>query len=238
LPPFALCRLGILALALIQFAVGASAQQARPIVGRDLASAVSELVSNSSSFERWNRVIVRFGRERQDATATCAPNLACPRDQWASLVAELKTLPLRERVLRVNAVLNRLPYIPAERNWGDVAYWETPYEFLARGGQCQDYAIAKYLALEESGVPTTALRFVVVRDTLRGLDHAIDIVTVDGAALVLDNQVQEVTPAVGNQRYQPYYALNDQGWWIAKPTRAALSPAGYFPANNFQLARH
>jgi predicted transglutaminase-like cysteine proteinase len=238
LPPFALCRLGILAFSLIQFAAGASAEQAaRPIVGRDLAGAVGDLVPNSSSFERWTRVITRFDRERQDATATCAPDLACPRDQWANLVAELKTVPLRERVLRVNAVLNRLPYIPAERNWGDVAYWETPYEFLARGGQCQDYAIAKYLALKESGVPTTALSFVVVRDTLRGLDHAIDIVTVDGTQLVLDNQVQEVTPAEGYQRYQPYYAVNDRGWSIAKQTRA-VSPVGYAPANNFQLARH
>lgn len=234
--PFALCRLGILALALIQFSVCASAQQVRPTYGRDLASAIGDLVRDSSSFERWNRVIARFGQERQDATATCTPGVACPREEWAKLVAELKTLPLHERVLRVNAVLNRLPYIPAERNWGDVAYWETPYEFLARGGQCQDYAIAKYLALEESGVPTTALRFVVVRDMLRGLDHAIDIVTVDGAPLVLDNQVEEVTPAEGYKRYQPYYALNDQNWWITKPARAVSGAS--FPATTFQLARH
>lgn len=89
-------------------------------------------------------------------------------------------------------------------------------------------------------MPTSDLRSVVVRERLRGLDHAIDIVTVDGAQLVLDNQVQEVTPAAGNQRYQPYYALNDLGWWIYGVTesRASSAQALHVPANDFRFARY
>ena len=157
---------------------------------------------------RWMKVIARYQEQRRD---TCAD--ACPQAAWQKLVAELRTLPLAQRIERVNAVFNAVPYVPATVNWHDVAYWETPFEFLARGGQCQDYAIAKYLALLESGVPEKDLRFVVVRDVTEALDHAITVVDVAGEAVALDNQVKQVVPARSLEyRYAPYYALNDLGW--------------------------
>jgi predicted transglutaminase-like cysteine proteinase len=176
-------------------------------------------VSSSTSHElgpmpRWQKVMTRFERQERTPDSTCAAGANCPPETWKAVVAELKTLPLRERVERVNDIFNRVPYVPAEVNWHDIAYWETPYEFLARGGQCQDYAIAKYLALLESGVPEQKLRFVVVHDNKVELDHAITVVDVDGESLALDNQMATVVPAQSLQtRYSPYYALNDNGWW-------------------------
>lgn len=238
----ALGRFGILAFAVIQLAACSGAQEAaRGPVGKDLSGTINEAVPNAGSFARWQKVIARFDQQRDDPIAICAPATpTCPRDEWDKLVAELKRLPLHERVARANEILNRLPYVPAERNWGDATYWETPYEFLAHGGQCQDYAIAKYLALAESGVPQRDMRFVVVRDTLRGLDHAIDIVTIEGVQLVLDNQVRDVTPAQGNLRYQPYYALNDQGWWIygIAQSHMTLAQATQVTGSAFRLARY
>ena len=159
----------------------------------------------------------------------------CPAARWAALVATLSTMPLHDRVLRVNAEFNNVPYIPAEQNWGDPFYWETPYEFLAKGGQCQDFAIAKFLALLQSGVPESALRFIVVHDSVSQLDHAITLVSVDGEDLVLDNQVDDVLPASSVTRYTPYYALNDTGVWVyARPVvdtmaaQIALRPGGGF----------
>jgi predicted transglutaminase-like cysteine proteinase len=161
---------------------------------------------------RWDKVIARFSR--QEHSSACSEGAKCPTEVWNQIVAELKTLPLRVRVERVNDIFNRVPYVPAEVNWHDVAYWETPYEFLMRGGQCQDYAIAKYRALLESGVSEKELRFVVVHDNEVHLDHAITVVEVDGVSLALDNQMPMVVPAQSlQQRYRPYYALNDQGWW-------------------------
>lgn len=170
---------------------------------------------------RWQKVLARFSEQRQLPNSTCAVNEGanCPSEVWKRVVDELKTLPLRARVERVNGIFNRMPYVPAEANWHDVAYWETPYEFLEHGGQCQDYAIAKYLALLESGVPEQELRFVVVHDNQLQLDHAITVVDVDGAPLALDNQMSSVTPAASlQQRYSPYYALNDLGWWPYMPS--------------------
>jgi predicted transglutaminase-like cysteine proteinase len=163
---------------------------------------------------RWQKVVSRFSLQERSPDPACSAKAECPAQIWKQIVAELKTLPLRARIERVNDIFNRVRYVPGEINWHDVAYWETPYEFIARGGQCQDYAIAKYLALLESGVPERDLRFVVVHDNQKQLDHAITVVDVDGTSLALDNQMLSVIPAQSLQkRYSPYYALNDSGWW-------------------------
>lgn len=164
---------------------------------------------------RWRKVIDRFAREqRNQQECTSDQAKSCPAAIWNALVAELRKLPLRERVERVNEFFNRIPYVSAAVNWHNVAYWETPYQFLARGGQCEDYAIAKYLALLQSGVSEKNLRFLVVHDNFEGLDHAITVVNVHGTALALDNQMKSVVPiSYLQQRYSPYYALNDIAWW-------------------------
>ena len=179
--------------------------------------------TNLAPFSKWDGVVARAAQERADPSAFCRTQPAdrpCVAEAWAQLVAELARLPLRERAARVNLVLNRVAYVPAQTNWHDPDHWETPFEFLARGGQCQDYAIAKFMALEQSGVPQEALRFAVVRDTYNAADHAVAIVTVDGEALVLDNQNTAIVPAAPHDRYRPYYSINRAGWWYPLPEPA------------------
>lgn len=171
--------------------------------------------SNLSLFNRWTDVADRFTTQSGDEEQVCAsqPAETCSFGQWSALVSELKSLPLPERVARANEVLNAIPYVPAAQNWGDVGYWETPYEFLARGGQCQDYAIAKYMALVAADVPERDLQFVVVRDLQRNLDHAILLVNVEGQQVVLDNQDASVEPLDSVHRYRAYYSISKTGWW-------------------------
>lgn len=186
----------------------------RSLLGRQVSASSSH---DAGPMPRWQKVMTRFSLQEHsspDPACSGTARATCPAEIWKELVAELKTLPVRARVERVNDVFNRVPYVLAEVNWHNVAYWETPYEFLEHGGQCQDYAIAKYLALLESGVPEKDLRFVVVHDNAVELDHAITVVDVDGVSLALDNQMASVIPTTFlEQRYSPYYALNDLGWW-------------------------
>ncbi|MDE1903808.1 MAG: transglutaminase-like cysteine peptidase [Alphaproteobacteria bacterium] len=214
--------------------------------GGDLAAAVtapaSSLPSNVFTVDQWSTVTARFAQEQSEPMALCASGsdaAQCPAARWASLVAELSQLPLRDRVERVNAAFNALPYIPAAQNWGDPMYWETPYELLAKGGQCEDYAIAKFLALAQSGVPESALHFIVVHDSVSQLDHAITLVTVDGEDLVLDNQVDDVLPAASVSRYTPYYSLNDGGIQVfARPADRMAAQLALRPDGGFTVARY
>src|SRR5712671_132989 len=123
-------------------------------------------------------------------------------------------LDLRAKLGRVNAAVNGHPYVPSQRNWGESNHWETPFEFLRKSGQCQDYAVAKYLLLRAAGVPAEQLRVLVLRDTRLGLDHAVAVAYVEGEAFLLDNRIGAVVPADSVHHYQPYYSINEEGWWL------------------------
>lgn len=178
--------------------------------------------TNVGFFPRWTGVEARFAAQQQTGACTTEADGSCAQAQWAALIDDLKSRPLADRVAYANQYLNAVRYVPATENWGSPAYWETPFEFLARGGQCQDYAISKYLALQASGVPDSAMRVAVVHDRQTGQDHAILIVTVDGRDLVLDNMTTTVAAIESVTRYRAYYAINDSGWW------AYFDPAARF----------
>jgi predicted transglutaminase-like cysteine proteinase len=171
---------------------------------------------DAARFAQWKSMIVRSEAEFSHADHICASSRDrnCTPREWADLIAQVTPLPLREKIERVNAAMNRHPYVPTYVNWHQSMYWETPFEFLARGGQCQDYAIAKYLLLRQAGVPASAMRMVVVRARSLGLDHAVLAVYVDGEPMLLDNLRYDIIPASAAASYAPYYSINETGWWL------------------------
>lgn len=189
----------------------------------------SEIYSpDNSAFVKWNDMLVRFHAEEEQALTRCRPAAqeGCEPAAWRGLLAEIAGLDLRAKLERVNAAVNRHPYVPSLSNWGESNHWETPFEFFAKGGQCQDYAITKYLLLRAAGVPAEHLRVVVLRDVQLGLDHAVIIVYVDGEALMLDNQRRDVVAVKEVRHYQPYYSINEQGWWLHRGPAARYAAAG------------
>ena len=67
--------------------------------------------------------------------------------------------------------------------------WATPLMTFAYGaGDCEDYAIAKYVALREAGMAAEDLRIVIVRNPSLSQDHAVAAARVDGEWLILDNR--------------------------------------------------
>jgi predicted transglutaminase-like cysteine proteinase len=49
--------------------------------------------------------------------------------------------------------------------WGEVDVWSSPLvTFNTGAGDCEDYAIAKYVALQMTGISAEDLRIVVVLD--------------------------------------------------------------------------
>ena len=67
--------------------------------------------------------------------------------------------------------------------------WTTPLTTFASGaGDCEDYAIAKYVALLEAGMDANDLRLVIVHDHNVHQDHAVTAARIDGHWLILDNR--------------------------------------------------
>lgn len=138
--------------------------------------------------------------------------------EWQQLLADGTELSEAERLQQVNTFFNeRLRFDDDQRLWGQVDYWATPVEALRIGaGDCEDYAVAKYLTLRRLGVPAERLRITYVK-ALR-LNQAHMVLTYyerpDAAPLVLDNLIEEILPASRRSDLLPVYAFNGEGLWL------------------------
>jgi predicted transglutaminase-like cysteine proteinase len=113
--------------------------------------------------------------------------------------------------------MNRKRYVIDPTNYGVPDYWASPVQFLHLNGDCEDYAIAKYLALRELGYDDEELRVVVLDDLNLGVAHAVLAVYSDDDVLILDNQIDTVVSANVIRHYRPIYSVNERHWWLHRP---------------------
>lgn len=171
---------------------------------------------------KWTRVLAETAAGR----AACPPAAESCR-LWSQLTAEMaEARDEIELLARVNDALNALPYRSDERAWAATDYWATPAEFLSRGGDCEDFAIAKYFLLRELGLPAEAMRIAVVQDTAQGLMHAVLVVQTPQGAFVLDNLATGIVPAGGAAQYEALFAVNQQSIWIFIPITRSSAAGG------------
>jgi predicted transglutaminase-like cysteine proteinase len=118
----------------------------------------------------------------------------------------------RARLGEINRAIN-LAIRPMEdlAQWGQVDVWSSPLvTFNTGAGDCEDYAIAKYVALQMAGVPSEDLRIVVVLD-LNNEGHAVASVRLDGHWLILDNQETAMVEDVNARTYRPRFVIDESG---------------------------
>lgn len=183
--------------------------------------------SSTAGFPLWTDVMARATEELQyNGICIRIGERSCVPRAWRELVTRIGRLSLRAKLETVNRFINRYPYVPTWQNWHRLSYWEAPFEFLAHGGQCQDYAIAKYMALHAAGISDTQIRVLIVRDTDLGLDHAVLLADVDGVSYILDNLNPQIVPAFQDTQYRPYYAISLSGYWKYLGGQSMLAASG------------
>ncbi|MCA3244661.1 MAG: transglutaminase-like cysteine peptidase [Alphaproteobacteria bacterium] len=179
----------------------------------DLFGRPSVRTTNIQSIPKWTEVLRRT--EDEDLVGTCQSGTCRGlRNDWWERLAEWRTMGRYEQMVQVHRWVNRQPYIEDIDNWGRSDYWETPTQFLTRSGDCEDYSIAKYYTLKALGWPESALRLVVLRDTVRGIAHAVLAVKLGDEQYILDNLSNEPLPDRLITQYSPYYAINAQHRWV------------------------
>lgn len=129
---------------------------------------------------------------------------------WQDLHEDLADKhPLRQ-LDGVNKYFNRIRYGDDTAIYGVRDYWASPAEFIQRNfGDCEDYSIAKYVALRALGWSADSLLIVVVRDRKYSLDHAVLAAKLDGQWHLLDNRSPRVLSPAEVPFYQPTYAVNE-----------------------------
>ena len=165
-------------------------------------------------FPKWTEALTRsFSEIGAIQQQGCDP-ASCGYATWGQLVAGLRGKDIIEQIQSVNDFLNQAPYVVDQINYGIDDYWSSPGQFFSQFGDCEDYAIAKFITLRVLGVPAANMRVVVVQDLNLKVGHAVLAVFMTDRTLVLDNQIKPVVRAETILHYLPLFSLNEEGWWL------------------------
>lgn len=138
-----------------------------------------------------------------------------------------------EKVVAINTLYNRIRYARDEHQFDQEDYWATPQEILSsQQADCEDYALAKYLALRKAGVPDDKL--YISYATNRRVNEAHMVLTYhdNGQVHVLDNmkdniltreQATDLSMVYGfNEHHMTLYRENSPNVMLGNSQRMSL----------------
>lgn len=139
------------------------------------------------------------------ATCTCGtpayasldsdPSYPHPKYEAIRNRLEAVKLPMLDSMKAVNDYANSKPYIADKQD-----SWQLPDSFLRNGGDCEDYALAKYAMGKEAHLFKNGY-IILVLDVSRNMQAHALLVADD---VVYDNQIEEPYPLDSKtmKRYQ------------------------------------
>ena len=172
--------------------------------------------SDLARFTKWTDMLARYAVEAATADAGCGAvvPVGCPLAYWKQFIESLRGVDPVAQLDRVNRYINAMPYVADARNYDRPDYWATPRQFFDRSGDCEDFAIAKFMSLRALGWSNDRLRILVLDDLDRGVTHAVLVAYHQGEAWLLDNQMERVIRADQVAHYRARYSINETGWWL------------------------
>jgi predicted transglutaminase-like cysteine proteinase len=135
------------------------------------------------------------------------------------------------RLRSIHQFVNRQPYREDLDQFDEEDRWQTPLTFAMRGGDCEDFAIAKYFLLRLLGVPAADLRVTVLTGRDRSEVHAVLLARLSGEWLVLDNRLEEPRPLQGYEGWILQYGVSEAGGFRYGPAQQVTPRPLQFPAN-------
>lgn len=163
----------------------------------------------------WSELQSRI-RADEMAVAACRSNQAVcspAARRFLSIVDLGQKREGRVRLGWINRAVNMA--IRPLSDWAQYGYadfWASPLQTLGSGaGDCEDYAIVKYVVLRELGILPDDLRLVIVQDDQRATGHAVVAVRYEQRWLILDNRTMAILDAEDVRHYRPLFALDQQG---------------------------
>ena len=133
--------------------------------------------------------------------------------RFLAIVDDARAREGRARLGEINRAINlAIRPMSDEAQYGEIDVWSTPLVTFAHGaGDCEDYAIAKFVALRMAGISPDDLRLVIMRDTVHGEDHAVAAARLDGHWLTLDNRRMAMVEDAYIRNYRPVFVINQAG---------------------------
>lgn len=195
---------------------GAASIFANSAYAEGLFGSIEFKAASISAVPQWTRVLKKIETEQgafiqcDDAPSACtSPSLLA----WRSRLKDMASMKPFEQLREINDFANNSPYRFDHDAWGKSDYWASPTEFLKNSGDCEDYAILKYVSLKKLGFDEDKMRLAVVHDTIRNLAHAVLVVELNEKQYVLDSLFNAVLPHDQVMQYIPYYSVNEKSRW-------------------------
>ena len=179
--------------------------------------------------EKWLRVEATMAQDFA-VVAQCHANGTCPvaAQRLIDISAECAGRSGRARVGLINRAADRaISPVSDEMQWGIADHWSDPFEtLLSNRGDCEDYAILKYAALLEAGIPQDDVKIVILKNFFPNEDHAAVATRVDGQWLILDNRTLTLVRDTDVTRAIPEFVLDHEGvkrFYVASQNRRVSS---------------
>ena len=168
-----------------------------------------------------DQYVIEFPKLEQEVKNKFGADKASHVAALEAALHALESKGVKDQLLGVNAFFDEhIQYATDDIVFKEKDYWATPSELFGHSrGDCEDYAIAKYVALLHLGIDSSKLRLIYVKAKI-GRSRVTQAHMVLGYydspssdPLVLDSLVSNVLP--GSQRTDliPVFSFNDSGIW-------------------------
>ena len=138
---------------------------------------------------------------------------------WHKLMLEKRTVSEMEKLESVNSFFNQLEFVDDQILWGMEDYWATPQQMLLKnGGDCEDFATAKYFTLRQLKIPDNKMRLTYVKALRVKKPHMVLSYYMQPTSdpLILDSLVSVILSASDRKDLIPIYSFNGDGLWLAR----------------------
>lgn len=166
-------------------------------------------------WSKWRGVEADIAKDAETMAACRASPESCApaTSQFIALIDAARGRDGRERLDTVNRAVNdAIRYMSDMEQHGVADLWSSPLATFTTGlGDCEDYAIAKYVALREAGVAAADLRIVLARDLGLREDHAVLAARNAGRWIILDNRRAELVDDSAVRNLMPLFAIDHAG---------------------------
>jgi predicted transglutaminase-like cysteine proteinase len=194
-------------------------QSTRPLFGMETEPVLGKLAL------KWRAVDAKIGHEEK-VLADCRAQKPCPEParELMNIIAETIGRTGRARIGLINRAVN-LAITPTsdEAQWGVQDHWSSPLETLqSHRGDCEDYAIVKYLALREAGVSSEDVKILILRNLFPNEYHAVVAARANGEWLILDNRRLTLVRDTDMIRATPEFLLDESGAHRFVPSHGTL----------------
>jgi predicted transglutaminase-like cysteine proteinase len=198
----------------------------------------ASVLSAGALLEKWRGLARQFDDEAVQLALCDGDRDRCVSPaalQLLAIVDNARARDGRARLGEINRAIN-LAIRPMSdlAQYGEIDVWSSPLVTFAHGaGDCEDYAIAKFVALRLAGIAPDDLRIVIMRDTIRGDDHAVAAARLDGRWLTLDNRRMAMIEDAQVRNYRPTFVIDQTGimQYVDAPLLAGLVAADPALAN-------